>query len=30
MRLSEDWMAVVMGFFIMALVYVGALVKVPW
>lgn len=30
MRLSEDWLAVVMGFAIMAIVYAGLIVKVPW
>jgi hypothetical protein len=30
MRLSEDWLAVVMGFVFMALVVSGILVKVPW
>lgn len=30
MRLSEDWMAVLLGFCVMAIVMAGVLAKVAW
>ncbi len=29
-RISEDWWAVIVGFALIALVYLGLLVKIPW
>ena len=30
MRISEDWMAVIMGFILIAVVFSGAVQKIPW
>lgn len=29
-RLSEDWLAVIVGFVLVALVYLSVLTRVPW
>lgn len=29
-RISEDWLAVIVGFVLIALVYLGVLMHVPW
>ncbi|MER3458446.1 MAG: hypothetical protein C4309_07295 [Chloroflexota bacterium] len=29
-RISEDWLAVIVGFVLIALVYLGVLTHVPW